>query len=65
MPNLSAPSQDEVTIDGEICSIWIYQKSTSEWVAYGDCGRRSVSATGSSYNNARQNWRKTAEALNG
>lgn len=56
-----AAEQLEVTVDGEVCKVWVAQKSKSVWIAYGDFRGERINQNGSSQNNALENWYSAAD----
>lgn len=58
MTKPGAAVQHEVRVDGELCLIWVGQKSGGTWRAYGDFRKRHIDETG---RDALSRWKQTAE----
>lgn len=61
MVSSRAAAQHEILVDGELCRVWVGQKSGGVWRAYGDFRRRQIDKTGRDERDALAQWTRAAE----
>lgn len=61
MVKAGAAVQHEVRVDGELCLVWVGQKSAASWRAYGDFRNRHIDVTGRDSRDALSMWARSAE----
>lgn len=61
MAKPGAAVQHEVRVDGETCLVWVGQKSSSTWRAYGNFRGRHIDKTGRDERDALSEWTRAAE----
>jgi len=52
----------QLSIDGEICSVYTAKNGKSTWLAYGDFNNVSIRRTGRTESEAMESWRSIAES---
>jgi hypothetical protein len=51
----------EITVDGELCNVWVVKTGKGTWKAYGKFRDRHIEQSNSSESSAVSSWKRIAE----